>query len=205
MTTLVPYDSYEPPEEYAHKVCEFLRDSTAPLTFAAVMIVHLQMGDPESRRRTEMLVRQWVQPGGPYEDLTLNRKYSVQNKRAAERLGVPYKRNRGLVVINRMKIVDQHVARVEQARHTPIVVRQAITAKYRLIEQNSGKMLGRARTAEFLSSEVESHAVLSSEFRSKDERIAALEQEKAFLQKALLAALNGGGGHEALPAPDGDD
>ena len=48
---LVVYDSYEDADDYAHKLCKFLENDTS---------AHHGRGDPESRRRTESLARQWV-------------------------------------------------------------------------------------------------------------------------------------------------
>jgi hypothetical protein len=205
---LIRYDSYENAEECARNACEFLRNDTSdpPKTIAEVIIDVLRIADPYVRRRTDQLIRSWVAPGGPYEDLTRNGKYAVQHKATAQRLGLPYRRSRRLTIVNRIKAIDLQVDDVEQAAYLPAQVKRAETAMLHQLAQNSGKTLSPARTTEMAETFAEARSVVSTEFRSVSERLQHYEERCAFLEDALMAALGSGNARGmALPAPAGAD
>ena len=135
-TSLKDYETDEPPEEYARRVCEWhAANEGAPLTHEEVMVVHFSMADPESRRRCRIMVNALTSPGGEFEHLREMRKFAANRRASAERQGVSYRRVRRLPVINRMKVVDKQRKALAAREHLPVAVKEPVSLMLDAIER----------------------------------------------------------------------
>jgi hypothetical protein len=202
MAALSNYDTDEDPEEFARRVCEWhAANNDSPLTHEEVMIVHLLMADPESRRRCKAKVQALTAPGGEFEHLRLEGKFAVNRKHLAERYGLPYRRVRRLPVVNRMKVVTKHRASLAARTHLPAAVKEPLSRLLDAFEQNTARYLSIGRSMEMMEGTREVSSACNGELRAAFQTISHLTTENEYLREALLASL---GGQRFMP-PAGED
>jgi hypothetical protein len=200
MSALNHYETDEDPEEYAHRVCEWhAANEGEPLTHDEVMIVHLMMADPESRRRCRTIVNTLTAPGGEFARLREQGKYAVGRRATAERHKLPYRRIRRLPTVNRMRVITNQRNILAARQHLSAAVKEPVSRMLNSIENNTCRYFSIGRSYEMQETVREFTAAADSDGRVLQLQVQMQAKEIAYLREALLDSLNGG--QRLLPPP----